>query len=150
MPAPAKISLLPFIKELFFNKQSVVEYIKRNRLITGLFFAVIILVLANLFITEQAIRLSNSTQNNVDNTLLHQEIAKLKNALSTTSGNEAALSACLLDKQRLEKVATQSTSRCPSSPKRPTNHPRDSIVVLPQRETAEDSLRKKLDAIRVD
>lgn len=150
MPAPAKISLLPFIKELFFNKQSVVEYIKRNRLITGLFFTVIILVFANLFITEQAIRLSNSTQNNVDNTLLQQEITRLKNTLANNANNDVALTACLSDKEQLEKAATQSTVRCPLPPRRPTNHPRDPIVVLPQREPHDDSLRKKLDAIRVD
>lgn len=150
MPPPAKIAILPFIKELIFNKQPVMEYIKRNKLITGLFIAVVILVFVNLFITEQAIRLSNASQNNTRNPLLEQEILRLKNTLNGYANIDNDLALCrselLISKTKKPDLLTA----CPDKPNTPTSPTRSKEVFIQPRGTADDSLRRKLDAIRIE
>lgn len=147
MPPPAKIALWPFIKELLFNKTPIMEYIKRNRLITGLFIAVIILVVINLFITEQAIRLSNMSQNKTNITLLENEITRLKQALSLSDLDKANLVECRYQLDAVNKTLLD--TKCPV-PNTPSQHRRDKETFIPPRSYGDDSLRRKLDAIRID
>lgn len=148
MPPPARIALWPFIKELLFNKTPIMEYIKRNRLITGLFIAVIILVVVNLFITEQAIRLSNMSQNKTNTAPLENEIARLKKELSLTDLDRATLTECRYQLDTVNKKLLTAT-KCPP-PNSPSEHRRNKETFIPPRSYGDDSLRRKLDAIRVD
>jgi hypothetical protein len=149
MPPPAKIAIWPFIKELLFNKTPIMEYIKRNRLITGLFIAVIILVFTNLFITEQAIRLSNMTHNKTNITVLENQITHLKSLVNENELSAANLVECRYQLDLVNKKLLTTSKECPPTPN-PNSRRREKESFIPPRSFTDDSLRRKLDAIRVD
>lgn len=142
MPPPARILIWPLIKELLFNKMPIMEYFKRNKLITGLFIAVLTLTISNLFITEQAIRLNNASQNKTTFMALQKELIDTKVLYGNT---RKELDECL--HRVLPSIPV--VKNCPKQPQKPNRkHTYREEAILPR--NTENSLKKKLDAIRYE
>ena len=126
--------LWSFIKELLFSKQSLADYIMRNKLFSLLVFSNALLFVLVLFATEQAI----------------QHYGK-ENAFKTEVASvsyEKSYNECVGSLNRAEAehrcTTVQSITREPNPPKRSKRVPEP--VLAPR--APSDDLRKKLDDIR--
>ena len=137
----ARPSLLPFIQEVFGVKQPFTAFVKRNKLLSFAILLNILFFTATLFSMEQNIRKA-------------KEIADLKSRITGGSSAplvenncNAALSAVHDDYRRLNRLygeCMSSTDLPPPVPK-PTRN-KDPVII--QRGLSDDSLKRKLDAIR--
>jgi len=142
MPTPKKPDLWPFLKEIFFNKTSLAGYIGRHKLAAFLSFTNTCLIVMLLFISEQAVRSKGS-----EHELRLKLEAAEKKALEPSSYNECR--ADLSYWQENYRKLSQSYKKCPDEDPRPPPPKREREPALPARDlTTDDSLRRKLDAIR--
>lgn len=134
--------LWSFIKELLFTKQSLADYIMRNKLFSLLVFSNALLFVLVLFATEQAI------QHYGKESKFKIEVARLNELIKTSVSYEKSYNECVGSLNRAEAephcASVQTITREPRSPKRSR---RDPEPVLAPRVTSDD-LRKKLDDIR--
>lgn len=141
MPPPNRISILPFLKEVFFSKQPLSGYIKRNKLVTGLFLTSLIMFILVLFVSEQALKLNNNPL------LLSQkeEINILTKQLSEYKNKDVLLQQCLSDKEKTTCTNTVITGTKRRSPKPEKQPPKEPTIL---NRNYDNSLEKKLNSIR--
>lgn len=134
--------LWSFIKELLFSKQSLADYIMRNKLFSLLVFSNKLLFVLVLFATEQAIQHYGK-----ENTF-KTEVARLNGIITTSVSYEKSYNECVGSLNRAEAehrcTTVQSITREPNPPKRSKRVPEP--VLAPR--APSDDLRKKLDDIR--
>jgi hypothetical protein len=138
-------SLLPFIQEVFGIKQPFTAFVKRNKLLSFAILLNIVFFIIVLFSMEQDVRKA-------------REVSELKRQLATQHVAAAVTpdTQCIGDLVELDAeyrlvnklYATcmlRSGSNAPKTPSRPV---RDKDPVIVQRSSADDSLKRKLEAIR--
>ncbi len=146
MSPPKKIALLPYLaKEVFNIHQPIHEYIKRNKLVAGLFISCVILFISFLFAKEQVIKLSNKPVN----TALVKEVSELQKKLEAYQSLNKDLEMCkseLINKP-IPIITNSNCSDNQPNPQ-PVNRKNKETAILNR--VSEDTLKKKLEAIRVE
>ena len=160
MPPPQKPSIWPFIKEIFFDKETVVGFIKRHKIVTLLTVTNLLLFFMLMFITEQSVMSKRSELK------VKQEYALLK--LQYEQRQNCALDAekarndyvqCRGDLEYTQedyRRVSQALNRCmeakpvgqstPPAPQKPK--PKPEPVIVNRSPSNDDDIRRKLEAIR--
>ena len=139
MPSPNRPSFWPFIKELFFNKQSVTGFIKDNKLLSFSFLANVIFIAVCLFALEQTIQ---KTKQILD---LRNENRNLKGLTSKIDcGLELEKAQQSYDKLYKLYATCQNNDNSPIPQPKPKRDP----VIITRPLMSDDSLKRKLDDIR--
>ena len=134
-------TLLPFIREVFGVKQPFTAFVKRNKLLSFALLLNVLFFTMTLFTMEQNIRKA-------------KEVADLKAKLNSgiaiipnNSECNTNLAAIHDDYNRLSRLYgdCMSTNDTPPPVPKPTRN-KDPIII--QRGLSDDSLKRKLDAIR--
>jgi hypothetical protein len=137
----ARPSLLPFIQEVFGVKQPFTAFVKRNKLLSFALLLNVLFFTVTLFNMEQ-------------NILKAKEVADLKRKLSSgiallpNRGDcSTGLTALHDDYRQLNRLYGECISSNDSPPPipKPTRN-KDPVII--QRGLSDDSLKRKLDAIR--
>lgn len=160
MPPPQKPSIWPFIKEIFFDKETVVGFIKRHKIVTFLTVTDLLLFFMLMFMTEQSVMSKRSEFT------VKQEIGilklKLEQRQNCAQDAENARNDYLQCRGDLEytqedyRRVSQALTRCndvkplghstPPSPDKP--RPRPEPAIITRHSSDDEDIRRRLDAIR--
>lgn len=137
----ARPSLLPFIREVFGVKQPFTAFVKRNKLLSFTLLLNVLFFTMTLFSMEQNIRKAKEVTDLK---------AKLKSGIAIIHNNSECstnLAALHDDYNRLNRLYRDcmSTNDTPPPIPKPTRN-KDPVII--QRGLSDDSLKRKLDAIR--
>ena len=137
----ARHSLLPFISEVFGVKQPFTAFVKRNKLLSFALLLNVLFFTVTLFSMEQNIRKAKEVTDLK---------AKLNNGIAIIPNNNECntnLAALHDDYNRLSRLYgnCMSSNDTPPPVPEPTRN-KDPVII--QRGLSDDSLKRKLDAIR--
>lgn len=145
MPTPPN-PLWSFLKELFLNKQSLSDYIRRNKLFSLLVVSNTVLFIFVLFVTEQAIQHQERAFQ------FKKEVERLVAENTTLKDRAREFDVCqmqlvLATKEKAACVTPKEPPRRPQPTPSPSQHRTGIEPVLVPRTYDDDGLRKRLGEI---
>lgn len=160
MPPPQKPSIWPFIKEIFFDKETVVGFIKRHKIVTLLTVANLLLFFMLMFITEQSV-MSKRTENRIkqEYALLKLQYEQRQNCAMDAVEARNDYDQCRGDLEYTQedyRRVTQALNHCMAAkpvgqstpPQPPKPKPKPDPVIVNRSSGSDDDIRRKLEAIR--